>query len=107
MSEKKQVNITFATATSPALSENGETEKERQNLTVQEFAAQLKASGQEVRDLVKIARRVGALKSGQHLTINGEEFGAKQLNTLVSTHIRTLRQPVSYTHLTLPTILLV
>ena len=92
MSEKKQVNITFATATSPALSENGETEKERQNLTVQEFAAQLKASGQEVRDLVKIARRVGALKSGQHLTINGEEFGAKQLNTLVSTHIRTLRQ---------------
>ena len=89
---KTQVNIQFATATTPALSEHGETDKERQNLTPQEFAAQLKASAADVRSLVKLARKVGALKSGQRMTIAGEEFGAKELNTLVSTHIRTMKQ---------------
>ncbi len=90
---KKEVNISVATATTPAMSENGETDKERQNLSVQEFAAQLKASGQEVRDLVKLARKVGALKSGQQLRLpNGELFGAKELNAAVSEHIKTLKQ---------------
>ena len=90
---KKEVNISVATATTPAMSENGETDKERQNLSVQEFSAQLKASGQEVRDLVKLARKVGALKSGQQLRLpNNELFGAKELNAAVSSHIKTLKQ---------------
>lgn len=90
---KKVVNITFATATTPAMSMSGETEKEKMHLTPAEFAAQLKATGQEVKDLVKIARKVGALKSGQHLTLpDGSSFGAKELNTLVSTHIKTMKQ---------------
>jgi hypothetical protein len=89
----ESVKITFATSTTPAMSENGETEKERSNLTVQEFAAQLKASGQEVRELVKLARKVGSVKSGQQLRLpNGELFGAKELNALTSSHIKTLKQ---------------
>ncbi len=88
-----QVNITNATSTTPAMSEHGETDKERSNLTVQEFAAQLKASGQEVRELVKLARKVGSLKSGQQLRLpNGDLFGAKELNALTSSYIKTLKQ---------------
>jgi hypothetical protein len=90
---KKEVNITFATATTPARSMNGGTEKEQLHLTPAEFAAQLKASGQEVKDLVKIARKVGSVKSGHQIRLsNGELVGAKELNVLVSTHIKTMKQ---------------
>lgn len=92
-SKRSEVKIEFATPTTPAMSENGATPKERMNLTPQEFSAQLKASGQEVRDLVKLARKVGSLKSGQQLRLaNGELFGAKELNLATSTHIKTLKQ---------------
>jgi len=90
---KKVVEITFATATTPAMSKVGTTDKERMHLSPAEFAAQLKNSGQEVKDLVKIARKVGALKSGQQLRLaDGSLMGAKELNTLVSTHVKTLKQ---------------
>jgi hypothetical protein len=92
-SPKKEVKIQFATATTPAMSMVGATDKERMHLTPAEFAVQLKATSQEVKDLVKIARKVGALKSGSQLQLaDGSLMGAKELNTLVSSHIKTLKQ---------------
>lgn len=89
---RKQVTVTLATPTTPAYSATGATDKERQHLTPAEFGAQLKALGQEVKDIVKVARKVGALKSGAHMTIGGQAFGAKELNALVSAHNKTLKQ---------------
>jgi hypothetical protein len=75
------------------MSQHGETEKERLNLSVPEFAAQLKATAQEVRELVKLARKVGSLKSGQHFQLkDGSQFGAKELNAATTKVIRTLKQ---------------
>jgi hypothetical protein len=87
-----KVNIEYATATSPALSETGKSEKERLHLSPAEFGEQIKVLGDEVKNLVKLARKVGQLKSGQHFKVGGEQFGAKELNALVSTHVKTLKQ---------------
>ena len=94
MSRKtKEVTITPATSTTPAMSAQGGTDKARMHLTPAEFGQQLNILAQEAKDLVKMARRVGALRSGQSLKLaNGESFGAKELNGLVSRHTRTLRQ---------------
>lgn len=94
MSRKsKEVTITVATSGSPAMSAQGATDKARMHLTPAEFGQQLNVLAQEVKDLVKMARRVGALRSGQTLKLeNGDSFGAKELNSLVSEHTRTLRQ---------------
>jgi len=89
---KKSVQITYATATTPAMSLTGATEKERLHLSPAEFGAQLKHLGDEVKDLVKMGRKVGALKSGQYIEVGGAKFGAKELNKLVSSHVKTLRQ---------------
>ena len=88
---KKEVKITFATATTPAMSLTGETEKERMHLSPAEFTAQIKRYSQEVKDLVKMGRALGKVKSGK-VTIDGQSFGAKELNKLVSQHIKSLRQ---------------
>jgi hypothetical protein len=74
------------------MSHHGETEKERMHLTPAEFRAELKALATETKELVKVARRVGALKSGQHLDIGGEQVGAQQLNAMVTAHNRRLKQ---------------
>lgn len=89
---KKSVEITFATVDTPAMSKVGETEKERLHLTPAEFRVQLKAHGSDVKDLVKMARRIGGLKSGQTIEVDGAKFGAKELNKLVSQHVKTLKQ---------------
>lgn len=93
MSRKsKEVTFTLATATSPAMSE-GETEKQQLHLSPAEFGQQLSALSKQTKDLVKIALKVGALKSGQHLVLsNGEKMGRKELNNLVSRHNKTLKQ---------------
>ena len=88
---KNSVNITYATATTPAMGA-GATDKERMHLSPEEFGAQLKLLGDEVKDLVKMARKVGGLKAGQHIEVGGAKFGAKELNKLVSQHVKTLRQ---------------
>ena len=88
---KNTVQITYATAATPAMG-SGSTDKERMHLTPAEFGAQLKHLGDEVKDLVKMARKVGGLKSGQYIEVNGAKFGAKELNKLVSEHVKTLRQ---------------
>ena len=94
MSRKsKQSTITAATHEAAALSMHGATDKERLNLTPAEFRQQLALHTAEVKDLVRMALKVGALKSGQHLKLsNGQTFGRKELNALVSQHNRTLRQ---------------
>ena len=92
MSKAKSVQITYATATTPAMSMTGATDKERMHLSPAEFGAQLKLLGDEVKDLVKIARKVGGLKSGKYIEVGGAKFGAKDLNKLVSQHVKTLRQ---------------
>jgi hypothetical protein len=94
MSRKsREVTITAATSTTAAMSAQGGTDKARMHLTPAEFGQQLNLLAQEAKDLVKIARRVGALRSGQSLKLsNGETFGAKELNALTSRYTRTLRQ---------------
>ena len=87
MSKAKSVQITHATATTPAMSmTNGA------RLSPAEFGAELKHIGNEVKDLVKMARKVGGLKSGQYIEVDGGKFGAKELNKLVSAHVKTVRQ---------------
>lgn len=91
--QRKEVNITLATTTTPALSEVGKDDKERLHLTPAEFAHQLKVLGDETRDLVKVARKVGALKSGEHYRMpNGETVGTRELNAMVTAHNRKLKQ---------------
>ena len=89
---KKSVQIVYATATTPAESMVGETEKQRLHLSPAEFRVQLKATADDVKSLVKIARKVGGLKSGQTIEVEGQVFGAKQLNALVTQHIKTMKQ---------------
>jgi hypothetical protein len=92
-SKRTAVNPTYATPTSPAMSETGADDKEKLHLSPAEFGAQLKVLGDEVKDLVKIARKVGSLKSGEHLVApSGEKIGAKELNSMVSAHVKTLKQ---------------
>lgn len=94
MSRKRnEVQITRATHSAAAMSNTAGTDKERLNLTVQEFGAQMRHSGQEVKDLVKLALKVGALKSGHQLRLaDGTLFGRKELNAAVSQHIKSLKQ---------------
>lgn len=88
----KQITITRATAESPALSASGTTDRQRQHLTSDEFGQQLSILAAEVKDLVKMARKVGHLKQGASLTLeNGSKFGVKELNALVSQHNKTLK----------------
>ncbi len=90
---RKEVRITHATATSPAMSETGATEKERLHLTPAEFREELKTLAEETKDLVKIARKVGTLKAGQHFKApSGEQIGAKELNAMVSAHNKRMKQ---------------
>lgn len=85
--------FTPATEESPAMSATGASEKEMKHLSTQEFGQQLSLLAAEVKDLVKMARKVGSLKPGKSLVLaNGEKFGAKELNALVSRHNRTLKQ---------------
>jgi len=88
---KTTLQINLATSEAPAQSLVGETEKERLHLSPAEFRVQLKALGEEVRNLVKIARKVGSLKSGQYIEVAGAKFGAKELNKLVFNHVKTLK----------------
>jgi hypothetical protein len=89
---KKQVVITYATATTPALSETGNDDKERLHLSPAEFNAQIKRLVAETKALVKMGRKLGD-KAGASIELeNGEKFTAKDLNALVTTHVKTLRQ---------------
>ena len=92
-SKSKELAFNQASATSAAMTHGEGTDKVRMHLSPAEFGQQLNVLAAEVKDLVKMARKVGALKSGQTLELsNGETFGAKELNNLVSQHVRTLRQ---------------
>jgi len=89
---KKQVNLTYATAESPAMSEHGKDDKERLHLSPDEFKAQLKRLGEDVKDLVNIARKVGSAKTGLPFEIEGEQIGPKELVKMRSTYVKTLNQ---------------
>ena len=93
MSRKsKPIAFTLASADSPAMS-TGVDDKERQHLTPSEFGQQLSVLANETKELVKIARKVGALKSGQQLQLStGAMIGAKELNKMVTEHNKTLKQ---------------
>lgn len=89
---KREVTIIAATADTPAMSRTGETDKERMHLTPAEFGQQLSLLSADVKSLVKVARKVGALKPGQKLKLaDGQEMGAKELNALVTRHTKTLK----------------
>ena len=94
MSRKsKALTITPATPTTPAMSSQGATEKERMHLSPAEFGQQLSLLARDAKDLVKMARKVGHLKPGQSLKLsNGETMGVKELNALVTRHGKTLKQ---------------
>ena len=94
MSRKSsQINFTPATEDSPAMSATGSNENEMKHLSTQEFGQQLSLFAADVKHLVKMGRKVGALKTGKSLTLpNGEKFGVKELNALVSRHNKALKQ---------------
>ena len=74
------------------MSRSGLTEKDRLHLTPAEFGQQLSLLAADVKSLVKVARKVGALKAGKKLTLaDGQEIGAKELNALVTRHNKTLK----------------
>ena len=91
--QRKGVEITPATATTPAMSFEGETDKERMNLSPAEFGAELRLLKEDIKHLVSMALKVGALKTGEHLDLADKTvFGRKQLNALVSRYTKTLGQ---------------
>lgn len=82
------MSFSRGTATEAAMSATGQ-DKQRLHLDPKEFREELSELAQEVKDLVRIARKVG--KSGKIRIEGGEEIGAKQLNAMVSDHNRRLR----------------
>ena len=88
---KKEIKITYATESTPAMSLTGETEKEKLHLSPAEFGAQLSAHAAEFKRLVKMGRDLGKAKGGK-VTIDGKTFGAKELNKLVSREVKALKQ---------------
>lgn len=84
------MSMSHATATTAAMSAEGKDDNERLHLSTKEFAEQISLLAADVRHLVRMAKKLG--KSGPVTLADGSSFGSKELNQLVSEHVKTLRQ---------------
>jgi len=90
---KREVGIVFATDTTPAhVIGSDHTKKPGQNIDPADFKLQLDAINQEIKDIVKLALKVGSVKPGQRLRIKGVDFGRRDVNALTSIVNKRVRQ---------------
>ena len=82
------MSFSHGSATEPAMSATGD-DKQRLHLDPAEFRQELKQLTEEVKALVRVARKVG--KNNKVLIKGGEEVGPKQLNAMVADHNRRVK----------------